>query len=92
MVSGGPAAIHSTVILGLVPRIQRSAGEKRWDRSNTGQRRVQIKPMRIGAFDQVDLPCAGVVFDCLLALDRFAHVGELLVPDEHVDAIFAREG
>ena len=48
--------------------------------------------MRVGTLDEVDLPGARVMFDGLLALDRFVHVGELLVPDEHVDAIFAREG
>jgi hypothetical protein len=31
-----PRATHSTVILGLVPRTQPSAREKRWDGSNTG--------------------------------------------------------
>ena len=32
-----PRATHSTVILGLVPRTQPSAREKRWEGSNTGQ-------------------------------------------------------
>ena len=84
-------ATHSTVILGLVPRTQRSAREKRCDRGYTGQRGVKVDPMRICALDEVDLPSARVVLDGFLALDRFVHVCELLVPDEHVDAILARK-
>ena len=84
--------MHSTVILGLGPRIQQSAGEKRRDRRNTGQRRIQVEPMWVGALDQVDLPRSDVVFDGLLALDCLAHARELLEPDERVHAVAAREG
>ena len=84
-------ATHSTVILGLVPRTQPSRREKRWDRSDAGQRGVKVDPVRAGAIDQVDLPGADVVLDRLLALDRLPHVGELLVPDEQMDAIFSGE-
>ena len=48
--------------------------------------------MRVGAFDQVDLPLAHVVLQGFLALDGMADVGELFVPDEHVYAVLAREG
>ena len=48
-------ATHSTVILGLVPRTQPSRREKRWDRSDAGQRGVKVDPVRAGALDQVDL-------------------------------------
>ena len=85
-------ATHSTVILGLVPRIQPSARDKLRDRRDTRQRGIQVDPMRIGAFDQVDLPGPHVMFQRLLPLDRFARAAELLVPDEHVHAIFAGEG
>ena len=47
--------------------------------------------MGISAFDQVDLPFTQVVLQRLLALDGLADVGELLVPDEHVHTVFARE-
>src|SRR5205085_12238276 len=83
--------IPSTVILGLVPRIQLSAGDKLGNRGATGQRGIQVDPMRVGAFDQVDLPGARIELEGLFALDRLADVRELLVPDEHVHAASAGE-
>ena len=83
---------HSTVILGLVPRSQRSAGDEYRDRRDTWQRGIEVDPMRVGAFDEVDLPLAHVVLQGLLALDGVADVGELFVPDEHVHAVLPREG
>ena len=61
------------------------------DRSDAGRRGAKVDPMRAGAVDQVDLPGADVVLDRLLALDGLPHVGELLVPDERMDAIFSGE-
>src|SRR5947207_10660535 len=55
------------------------------------QRRVEIDPMRILRFDQVDLPIALPALDLPLAdegsLERFMH----LEPDEPINAIFCRE-
>ena len=82
---------HSTVILGLVPRIQLSAREKRADGRDAVQCRIQVEPVRVGVFDQVDLPGARVVLDGLLALDGRADVGEFLEPDERLHAITASE-
>ena len=70
------------VILGLVPRIQRSARHKLRNRSDARQCRIQIDPVRIGALDQVDLPRPYIVLEGLLALDRLANIGEFLEPDE----------
>jgi hypothetical protein len=38
-----------------VPRIQLSAGAKHRQRRDSGQRRIQIDPIRIGTLDQIDL-------------------------------------
>src|SRR4051812_1827788 len=48
---------------------------------------VEIVPMRVVAFDQIDLPFALVALDRCLALDRRFHVRMPFVPDEAMKAI-----
>src|SRR5688572_22667108 len=67
-------AAHSTVILGLGPRIHSSKGVEPWNWRDTRQRGIQVGPMRVGALDEVDLPIPLVVLERLLALDRLVDV------------------
>src|SRR5262245_20811536 len=61
-------------------------------RLHAGQRGIEVLPMRIGPLDQVELPRAGPLLHGLLALDRFAHVAVLVVPNQRVHLVLAREG
>src|SRR5690606_7061902 len=51
----------------------------------------QVRPMRVLAFDQVDLPLPMPALELLLAQDRPFHVVEHLVADEPVDLVSACE-
>src|ERR1043166_2330351 len=89
MISDGSA--HSTVIPGLVPGTHRSAySADRW-RPHTGQRRIEVIPMRVLSLDQIDLPRAWPFLHGFLALDSLSHVAEFLEPHEPVHLVFARE-
>src|SRR5438477_9678400 len=55
------------------------------------QRHVQVVPMRIVTFDQVDLPVASIFLERLLAPDRRDHALVVLVPDKSLQSIRLRE-
>ena len=79
------------VIPALVAGIQPSANALDQWRPHTGQRRIEVYPMGVGFFDQIDLPSPRPFLHSLLALDGFSHISELLEPDEAVDLVFAGE-
>jgi hypothetical protein len=60
-------------------------------RRDAGQRRVEIGPMRIVAFDEIDLPGADIVLHRLLALDGFVDIGEFFVPNETMHFVLGRK-
>ena len=51
------------------------------------QREVQIRPFRIEAFDQLQLPAAFPFLELLLPGDGLVDVAIMLVPDQRLDAI-----
>jgi hypothetical protein len=51
----------------------------------------QIAPIWIGSFDQIQFPLSRPSLQTRLSLDRKTDVLEVLVPNEHVDAIPLRE-
>ena len=51
----------------------------------------KITPIRIRALDQLKFPVAVPFLDSFLTKDRLLHRGMLFEPDEHPNAIFARE-
>lgn len=55
------------------------------------ERLVKIVPIRVHAVDEAHLPGAGPVLHGFLPLDGVADVGEVLVPDEALEAVFLRE-
>src|SRR5262245_23251679 len=81
----------SGVIAGLVPAIQPSACSLDPRRTHTGQRRIEIDPVRIFPLYQISLPVARPLLHGLLALDRLSHGVELLVPDEQMHSVLTRE-
>ena len=62
-----------------------------FDRSKRRQAQAnrQVDPMRIAAFDQVDLPLAMPAFELLFAQDRWLHFAEQLEMHQAGDAIAA---
>src|SRR5690349_9570387 len=53
--------------------------------------RVQLVPVGIRFFDQLDLPLAIPLFHRLFTVDRIADIGEPLEPHQPVHAVFRRE-
>jgi hypothetical protein len=75
---------HPELVSGSIPRITRFYRRQ-------AQPRRQIVPVRVFAFDQIDLPLPTPVFQLLLARDGGGHVVEQFVADEAVDAVLACE-
>ena len=61
-----------------------SSGRREWRKPES---RREIDPVRIFAFDDVDLPLAVPALELLLARDGGMHVAEQLEPDERVNLI-----
>jgi hypothetical protein len=80
---------HSAVIPARVAGIQGAARSDDHSRTNTGQRGVQINPMRVRALNQIDLPRARPFLHGLFALNGLADIRKFLEPDELVHLVFA---
>src|ERR1700722_7650112 len=59
--------------------------------ASRNERRIQVVPMGIVAFDEIDLPVALILLERFLALDRPEHALAMLVPDKPLQAVFLRE-
>ena len=70
------------VIPALVAGIQSSANALDHRGLHTWQRVVEVYPMRVDLFDQIDLPRARPLLHGLLALDGLTDGRKLLKPDE----------
>ena len=79
------------VIPAFIAGIQPSATALDHWRPHTGQRRIEVLPVRVLSFDQIDLPSPRPLLHRLFTLDGFSHISELLEPDEAVDLVFAGE-
>jgi hypothetical protein len=55
------------------------------------QDQIQIFPLRIHIFDQVELPLSVILLDVFLSLNRVANIELLLTPDQYPAAILTRE-
>src|SRR5438094_10509900 len=74
----------SVVMAGLLsrPSMNTASGD---------EHHVQVVPMRIVAFDQIDLPVAFILLERLLALDCRDHALVLLVPDKPLQSVLLRK-
>src|SRR5689334_14803995 len=52
---------------------------------------IQVAPLWIGGFDELELPCAAPLLDRLLATDRRVHRIMALEPHERVQTVATRE-
>jgi len=84
-------AVDSGVIPALVAGTQPSICADDRRSLHTGQRGIQISPMRVLPLDQVHLPFSRPLLHRFFALDRVPRLGELLKPDEAVHLVIAGE-
>ncbi len=81
----------STVIPGLVPWSHGASGPFRGNGHNAGQCWIEIEPMGVCSFNQVDLPTAGPFLHGLFALNGLLDTGEGLEPHQPMNPVASRK-